>query len=288
MPIDREQLLSWTIPDVRHTYSHRDTMLYALGVGVGADLFSPETLQFAFERDLCVLPTMAVILGYPGLWMRHPGLGIDWRKMLHGEQGLTLHRPLPVAGTVIGRTRVTDVFDRGVEKGAVVHTQRDIVDESTGDLLCTLSATSVLRAEGGFGGPPAPARRVIAIPERKPDHICDLATLPQAALIYRLSGDYNPLHVDPDLAIDAGFQAPILQGLCTFGVAGRALLSTVCSGQTRRLKTMSVRFSSPVYPGETLRTEVWTLNGNAVFRTSVLERGVVVLNNGYASLNGLA
>jgi acyl dehydratase len=284
MPIDREKLLSWTIPDVRHTYSHRDAMLYALGVGVGADPSSPETLQFAFERDLCVLPTMAVTLGYPGLWMRDPALGIDWRKMLHGEQGLTLHRPLAAAGTVIGRTRVTDVFDRGVEKGAVVHTQRDILDESTGDLLCTLSATSILRADGGFGGPPPPARRAIAIPGRGPDHVCDLATVPQAALIYRLSGDYNPLHVDPDLARNAGFEAPILQGLCTFGVAGRALLGTVCGGQTSRLKTMSGRFSSPVYPGETLRTEVWVLNEDAVFRTSVLKRGVVVLNNGYTCL----
>jgi acyl dehydratase len=282
MPIDREQLLNWTIPEVRHTYTERDTMLYALGLGVGDDPQSPQTLRFAYERDLRALPTMAVVLGYPGLWMRDPALGLQWHKMLHGEQGMALYRPLPTSGTVIGRTRVTEVYDRGPEKGAVVHTRRDVVDAATDELLCSLFVTSMLRADGGFGGPPPPARPAAAMPGRAPDYVRDQAILPQAAFIYRLSGDYNPLHVDPRLAADAGFQAPILHGLCTFGMAGRALLDAACGNEPQRLQSMDVRFSAPVYPGETLRTEIWIDHGAAVFRSSALERGAVVLNNGSA------
>ncbi|KGD96043.1 3-alpha,7-alpha,12-alpha-trihydroxy-5-beta-cholest-24-enoyl-CoA hydratase [Achromobacter sp. RTa] len=284
MPIDREQLLNWNIPEVRHAYTERDTMLYALGLGVGDDPQSPQALRFAFERDLLALPTMAVVLGYPGLWMRDPALGLQWHRMLHGEQGMALYRPLPTAGTVIGRTRVTEVYDRGPEKGAVVHTRRDVVDAATDELLCSLFATSMLRADGGFGGPPPPARPGAALPERAPDCVRDLAILPQAAFIYRLSGDYNPLHVDPQLAADAGFQAPILHGLCTFGMAGRALLDAVCGNDPRRLQSMDVRFSTPVYPGETLRTEIWIEQGAAVFRSTALERGAAVLTNGNARL----
>ncbi|WP_088138804.1 MaoC/PaaZ C-terminal domain-containing protein [Achromobacter xylosoxidans] len=284
MPIDRELLLNWTIPDVRHAYTERDTMLYALGLGVGDNPQSSQAMRFAFERDLLALPTMAVVLGYPGLWMRDPGLGLQWHKMLHSEQGMALYRPLPTAGTVIGRTRVTDVYDRGPEKGAVVHTRRDVVDATTDELLCSLFVTSVLRADGGFGGPPPPARHSAAMPERVPDYVRDQAILPQAAFIYRLSGDYNPLHVDPQLAADAGFKAPILHGLCTFGMAGRALLDAVCGNEPRRLQSMDVRFSAPVYPGETLRTEIWIDRGSAVFRSSALERGTVVLNHGRAGL----
>ncbi|KDD49806.1 MaoC-like protein [Bordetella bronchiseptica OSU553] len=196
-----------------------------------------------------------------------------------------MYRPLPVAGTVIGRTRVTEVYDRGPEKGAVVHARRDVVDAATDELLCSLFATSVLRGDGGFGGPPAPPHRAAAMPGREPDRVEDIATLPQAALIYRLSGDYNPLHVDPDLAAQAGFERPILHGLCTFGLAGRALLQAACGHDPRRLTGMNARFSAPVFPGETLRTEIWLQDdGNAIFRTSALERGTVVLDNGQASL----
>lgn len=284
MPIDREQLLNWTIPEVRHTYTERDTMLYALGLGVGDDPQSPQTLRFAYERDLRALPTMAVVLGYAGLWMRDPALGLQWHKMLHGEQGMALYRPLPTSGTVIGRTRVTEVYDRGPEKGAVVHSRRDVVDAATDELLCSLFVTSMLRADGGFGGPPPPARPGAAMPGRAPDYVRDQAILPQAAFIYRLSGDYNPLHVDPRLAAEAGFQAPILHGLCTFGIAGRALLDAACGNEPQRLQSMDVRFSAPVYPGETLRTEIWIDRGAAVFRSSALERGAVVLNNGSATV----
>ncbi|SSW64242.1 (R)-specific enoyl-CoA hydratase [Achromobacter veterisilvae] len=284
MPIDREQLLNWTIPEVRHTYTERDTMLYALGLGVGDDPQSPQTLRFAYERDLRALPTMAVVLGYAGLWMRDPALGLQWHKMLHGEQGMALYRPLPTSGTVIGRTRVTEVYDRGPEKGAVVHSRRDVVDAATDELLCSLFVTSMLRADGGFGGPPPPARPGAAMPGRAPDYVRDQAILPQAAFIYRLSGDYNPLHVDPRLAAEAGFQAPILHGLCTFGMAGRALLDAACGNEPQRLQSMDVRFSAPVYPGETLRTEIWIDRGAAVFRSSALERGAVVLNNGSATV----
>ena len=286
MPIDYEKLKSWPFPDLVHRYSERDTILYALGVGCGADPLDLDDLRFVYEEGLAALPTMAVILGYPGFWLKEPGTGVDWRKVLHGEQRVVLHRALPVAGTVIGRTRVTEIIDKGTGKGALLFSERDVVDERTGELLATLGSTTVLRGDGGFGGPSRPAPEPHPIPDRPPELVCDLPTLPQAALIYRLSGDYNPLHADPAVAQAAGFERPILHGLCTFGVAGRALLRTVCEHDPARLRSMQLRFSAPVLPGETIRTEIWRDAATVSFRSSVLERGVTVLNNGLAEVAG--
>jgi acyl dehydratase len=201
---------------------------------------------------------------------------------LHGEQGLIIHKPLTAAGTVVGRTRVTNIIDKGAGKGALLFSERDVIDRASGDLLCILTSTSVLRGDGGFGGPSGPAPEPHPLPQRSPDSVVDLPTLPQAALIYRLSGDYNPLHADPKVAVAAGFERPILHGLCTFGVAGRAILRSCCGNDPNRLKSMQTRFSAPVFPGEVIRTELWRAGDMVSFRARALDRDVVVLNNGRA------
>lgn len=284
MAIDRRKLMEWPFADLVHRFEARDTILYALGCGAGSDPLDPDDLKYVYEDGLVALPTMAVVLGYPGFWMKDPATGVTWQKLLHGEQGLELFAPLPAAGTVIGRTRVTDVVDKGEGKGALVFSKRDIIDAATDTLLATTTSTSFLRADGGFGGPSGPIPTPHTLPERSADRSLDLATLPQAALIYRLSGDWNPLHASPAVATGAGFPRPILHGLCTYAVAGRALLKLACGDDPARLKSMNVRFTAPVFPGETIRTEVWVDGDVVSFRASVVERGLVVLDRGRAEI----
>ena len=283
MAIDYHALKTRQFPDVVHGYTAKDCILYALGLGLGADPLDADQLRFVYEADLRMLPTMPVVLGSPGFWIKNEPTGIDWKAVLHGEQGLTIHRALPAAGTVVGRMRIEEIVDKGPGKGALIYSVRELRDHASGELLCSLTSTSFCRADGGFGGPSGPTRAPHPLPERAPDFACDLRTLPQAALIYRLSGDYNPLHADPAVAVAAGFKQPILHGLCTYGVAGHALLKTLCAYDPARLRRMDLRFSAPVYPGETVRTEIWRdAPGRASFRARVLERDVVVLNNGRA------
>ena len=282
MPLDYDKLKNWPFADVEHRYEARDTILYALGLGCGADPMDAADLRFVYEDDLRALPMMAVVLGYPGFWAMNPETGITWRKLLHGEQGIVLHKPLAPAATVIGCTRITEIIDRGADRGALLFSTRDVIDKASGELLATLTATVFLRADGGFGGPSGATPGPHRLPERAPDMAVDLPTLAQAALIYRLSGDYNPLHADPKVAAAAGFPRPILHGLCTFGVAGRAILKACCGDDPARLKSMQLRFSAPVFPGETIRTEIWQDSGTVSFRARVVERDIVVLNNGLA------
>jgi acyl dehydratase len=285
MAIDYQKLKQWPFPDVEHSYRAKDTILYALGLGYGADPMDEQQLRFVYEEGLKALPTMAVVLAHSGQWSKNPETGINWKLVLHGEQGLVIHKPMPAAATVVGRTVIEEVIDKGKDKGALIYSRRDISDKETGALLASLSSTSFLRGDGGFGGPSGPTKPVQSLPERAPDMICDLPTLPQAALIYRLSGDYNPLHADPEIAKAAGFPRPILHGLCTFGVAGHALLRTLCAYDPARLKRMQVRFSAPVFPGETVRTEIWREDeGNFGFRCRIVERDIVAINNGLAEV----
>jgi acyl dehydratase len=282
--INYEKLVNWNIPEVEQRLTRRDTILYALGVGLGADPCDASQLRFVYEEGLQSLPTMAVVLGYPGAWHAHADTGITRSHVVHGEQGFRIVRPLPVEGDIVGKTRVTGVVDKGKDKGALVMTECTVREKASGEVLCTLTSTSFCRADGGFGGPAGPVTTPHAIPDAPPQHVCDLPTLPQAALIYRLSGDYNPLHADPAYALRAGYRMPILHGRCTFGVAGHAILKTLCDYDPTRFVSMQGRFSSPVYPGETIRTEMWR-DGNVVsFRATVPARGVTVVNNGRAEI----
>jgi acyl dehydratase len=284
MAIDYDKFLALKIPDAEQSYDSKDCILYALGVGLGLDPVNEDELPFVYEKNLKVLPTQGTVLASPGFWLRELDTGVDWVKVVHGEHSMVMHKPLAGSGTVTSKTRVLDVIDKGEGKGAIVYSERTLSDKVSGDLVCTIVQTTFCRGDGGFGGPPRPQRPVHVIPERAPDLVCELATRPEAALIYRLSADLNPLHADPAVAKAAGFPKPILHGLATFGVAGHAVLKMVCGYDPARLASIAGRFSAPVYPGETIRTELWRDGDVVSFRAKVVERDVVAINNGRAAL----
>jgi len=288
MPIDYDRLLALDIPDVEHSYTEKDAILYALGLGLGQDPLNEDELAFVYEKNLRALPTFAVMLGYAPFWLRNPGIGLNWTKVVHGEHGFTLHKPVAPRGRVIGRTRITEVIDKGEGKGALIYSVRQVVDHVSGELIATLRQTTFARGDGGFGGPRRDGPLPHPLPEHAPDLVCDLPTRPEIALIYRLSGDLNPLHCDPAFARAAGFPRPILHGLATFGIAGHAILKSVCGYDPLRLTGMEGRFSAPVFPGETIRTEMWrqdTQDGSVVsFRARAVERDVIAINNGRAEV----
>jgi acyl dehydratase len=284
MPIDYARLLNLEIPEVEHSYTTRDTMLYALGIGLGCDPMDVQQLDFVYEKSLKVLPTQAAVLAHPGFWLRDLDTGIDWMKLVHGEQGLVLHKPLQPSGTVVSRSRVVEIIDKGPGRGALVYSERVLFDKASGDKIATVLQNTFCRGDGGFGGPERPQPPVHAIPDRAPDRLCDLPTAPQAALVYRLSGDYNPLHADPAVALAAGFNRPILHGLATFGVAGHAIVQSVCGYRPEIVRSIHARFTAPVHPGETFRTEIW-LDGQVVsFQVRSLERNVLAVSNGRAEI----
>jgi acyl dehydratase len=282
--LERQRLLELPFKDIEQTIMARDVILYALGVGAGANPQDERELRFVYEDNLHTLPTMATVLCSPGFsWYQDPRNGIDWKRMLHGEQSIEIYSPLPSSGVIVGRTRVTEVIDRGEGKGALLTVERTLTDKALETRLAKSTTVMFLRGNGGFGGPSGPVTTPHAMPERPPDLSITTATLPQAALIYRLSGDLNPLHVDPKVASAGGFARPILHGLCTFGVVGRALIEGACGFDPTCLRTMRARFTSPVYPGEVVRTDIWV--GETVsFRATVVGRDAVVLNNGHATV----
>jgi acyl dehydratase len=278
--IEYETLRNFPIPEVRQRVTPRDAVFYALSVGLGQDPMDQRQLDFVdAHRRLRVLPSMAVVLGHPGFWLANPATGVDAVRLVHGEQTITLHHPLPAEGEIIGRTRVTGLVDKGEGKGALLYSEKEIRDAATGTLLATTGSTTFLRGDGGFGGPSGPAKPPNPMPDTPPDMILDLPTRPEQALYYRLNGDDNPLHADPKVAERAGFPRPILHGLCTLGVVAHALLRVLGNYEPASMKSLSLRFSAPVFPGETIRTEIWR---NGAFRARAVERDVVVVNNGAA------
>lgn len=281
-----ETLVDRPLPQVEHRFTWKDTALYALGVGVAQDVSDPRQLRFVYEKGMRAMPTMPVVLASPGFWLQDPGLGIDWKKILHGEQGIELHDEVPVEGTIIGQASVVDVVDKGPEKGAFIFMQNRLTDKASGKLIATLTSTIVCRGDGGYGGKSGPVPAPHVLPTCPADLIWDFQTQKQAALLYRLNGDDNPLHIDPEVAHTAGFPEPILHGLCTLGIAGHALLRNVCDYEPSRMRKMSLRFSSPVFPGETIRTEIWNGEAGTVgFRCTVVERGMIAINNGFAEID---
>lgn len=282
-----EHLLSYEFPEVTQTYEDAFTMLYGISVGLGADPMDERQLPYVYEESLRAFPTMAVVLATPGFWARDPQFGIDWKRVLHGEQGLTIHRPLPAKGTVVGRLRVTRIDDKGGEKGAVVHSERTLEDAVTGEKLATLEQTTFARGDGGFGGDNVRGGGSWERPSAGPDAVCELPTRRDAALLYRLTGDRNPLHADPAVARVGGFDRPILHGLCTYGTIAHALVSTLADYDADRLRLISGRFSSPVIPGEVIATAVWQgdHDGELLFEAKAGD-GRVVFTHGRARLDG--
>ncbi len=284
MAIVYDKLMALELAPAEQIYDAKDCMLYALGVGLGHDPMNEDELAFVYEKNLKVLPTMATVLAHSGSLARNPHSGINWVMVVNGEQGFTLERPLAGEGVLVGRTRIVEVIDKGAGKGALLLTERKITNKATGAPIGTVTQTIFCRGDGGFGGPPRQSPPQHPIPSRAPDAVCDFGTRPEMALIYRLSGDYNPLHAEPAAAKAAGFDRPILHGLGTFGVSGHALLKTMCGYDPARLKSFSCRFSAPVFPGETIRTEMWRDGRVVSFRARVVGRDVVAINNGRAEV----
>jgi acyl dehydratase len=283
MPLDYDRIRNWRFPPSEQRYTARDTILYGLGIGLGDDPLDRRQLRFVYEDGLAAFPTMATVLGAPGFWMRDPATGLDWRRTVHAEQALTLHAPLPPAASVVGTTRVIGVIDKG-DKGALILTERSLRDAEHGTLLATVVHTSFGRGDGGFGdrGDQAPPPHVV--PVRAPDASCTIATAPAAALIYRLSGDDNPLHADPDAAARVGFARPILHGLASFGIAARAVLATYSDYDSTSLRALQLRCAGIVYPGESLRFALWRDGSVVSFTAHVVERAAPALTHGRAEL----
>ena len=257
-------------------------MLYALGIGFGADPDDEDQLRFVYEKDLKVVPTQSMVLALPGGWVRDSG--IDYARVVHGEQAGEFHAPIPAEGEVVGSLRITDVIDKGEGKGALIYVERSVRDGASGQALATIRQTIFARGDGGIGGPAREQPPVHPLPDRAPDGICELPTVPQQALIYRLSGDYNPLHAEPALAQRVGFPRPILHGMATYGVATHALLRSVCGYDPSRLSSIAGRFTSPVFPGERFATDYWVDGDVVSFRTRAVDRDVIAINNGRATI----
>ena len=280
-----DALQSYQIPARDHDYTARDTMLYALGLGYGSDPLDDGQIAFVYEDDLKVVPSMCNTIAHPGFWINQPELGIDWVKVLHGEQSFVMHHPLPPAAKVRGTYRIAGIEDKGADKGAIMTLEKMLTDRDSGTVYCMVTQSIFMRGDGGQGGFGVPAETPSAIADRVADVVVDVPTMPQIALIYRLNGDLNPIHASPAVARKAGFDRPILHGLCTMGLATRALVEGVCAGQPERLASMYVRFSKPVYPGETIRTEIYDEGGSFRFRCRSIERDIMVLDRGVATLS---
>jgi acyl dehydratase len=284
MALDYDRLMALEAKGVRFRYGDRETMLYALSIGLGRDPLDEQELRFVFEQPaLKAVPSMATVLA------RIPLLrdsGVDYARVVHGEQRLVLHRPLPAEGELIADARVTAAYDKGPGRGAIILSETAVRSASDGAPLFTLGSTVFARGDGGFGGPAGPGPAPHSIPGRPPDLSERLATEKGQALLYRLNGDRNPLHADPALARRVGFAAPILHGLCTYGIACRAVLRTVCRYDPARIVGFDVRFSAPVYPGDALLVEMWVDGPIVSFRCRVPERDAVVIDHGKCSLAG--
>lgn len=264
-------------------YDWRDSALYALGLGIGSDPLDEDELLYAYEaRAQAAVPSQCMVLGWPDFWHAEPAAGIDWVNILHGEESFELHQPLPLAATVRATHRVRAVVDKGPGRGALIYFDTEIADAQSGAAIASLHATQFLRGDGGCGNDGVAPPVVGALREgAAPSASIDYRTAPQAALLYRLvSRDYMPLHADPVVAREAGFDRPISHGLNTMGLACRAVLKQFSPRRPERLRSMSVRFTQPAYPGETIRIELFDEGKRIRFRARAMERDAIVLDRG--------
>ena len=281
MPLNPDAVGAKSKPGEK-SWDSKDAILYALGVGCGVDDL-PFTTENTKGVQQQVLPTMGVVLGVAGGGAYDAVGEINWTMLVHGEQAIELHKPIPVEGTTRSVTTVTGIYDKG--SGAVLATETESVDAGSGEPLFTTRSAAFIRGAGGWGGDRGPSGPRPTAPEREPDHVVKYQTGIDQALIYRLSGDRNPLHSDPSFAEAAGFDRPILHGLCTYGMTGRALLHALCDSDPARFRSIEGRFAKPVWPGDTLTVKMWVDGNEAIFTTST-QRGDEVIQQGLFTFDG--
>jgi acyl dehydratase len=284
MPITLEKLMAQRQDSATYTFTERDTMLYALAVGMGRDPLDDVELDYVYERrgTLRTMPSQAVTVARHNLIYE---CGIDVERMLHGEQVLTLHRPLPPAAELVADHRVVNVFDKGPAKGIVIETDSR-VRLKDGTALFDLYNLYFARGDGGMGSSAGTQRPPYRMPERAPDMVRSTQTEPRQALMYRLTGDRNVIHADPAIAREMGFPGPILHGSCTFAIACREVLAGVCDYDSTRIGSFGTRFTSVVYPGDRIETDIWVDGEQVSFRCRVPQRHAVVLDQGRCMLRG--
>jgi acyl dehydratase len=274
MPIDPSVALGATVPPFSTSWDADDVILYHLGIGAGLGRpTDPAELAYTYEQRLVVLPSFGVVPAFQGLVTaatgQIPGLAVNPIMILHGEQDLEVHTPIPTAGSVEHRPRVASLYDKG--KAALVTIE--VESGPAGDPLFTNRFTIFARGEGGFGGDPNSPAPGNAPPDREPDAVAESPTMRHQALIYRLSGDKNPLHADTDFAKLGGFDTPILHGLCTYGIACKAVVDTLLDGDVNAVARYQVRFTGVVFPGETVVTSMWREGDRIVLSATTKERG---------------
>ena len=283
MALDYDTLTSTATVDLPFQYSDTEAMLYALSIGFGRDPLDARELAYVSEQGaaLKTVPSFASVL-IPDLFP--PDLGWDYGQVLHAEQRMRLYRPLPPSARLRIDKRVVDAFDRGPKLGAMLLFEAEARLAEDDTVMFQIGSTIIARGDGGFGGPNGKGPAAHRVPGREPDLSCDLSTRADQALLYRLNGDRNPLHADPATARAAGFERPILHGLCTYGIACHAILKTICEYDHTLITGLDARFSAPVLPGDTIATDMWQ-DGNIVsFQCTARERGAVVLRNGRCTL----
>jgi acyl dehydratase len=275
MPIDPKQALGHRLGEGRYTYTKDQVILYHLGIGAGNPPTDPNELEYCYEKNLKVLPSFGVIptFGAMGGLGSVPGMKFNFALLLHGEQDLEIHQPIPTEATITNRGKVAEIWDKG--KAALVVLQVDTVDES-GRALFTNRFSLFLRGEGGFGGEPGPKAGNVP-PERAPDGVIESRTLPQQALLYRLSGDKNPLHADPEFAKLGGFDRPIIHGLCSYGIVCKAIVDKVLGGDVAKVARYQARFAGVGFPGETYLTSYWREGDKILVQAKSKERDAVIL-----------
>ncbi|NNU49366.1 dehydratase [Rhizobium sp. WYCCWR 11279] len=283
MTLSAQSILDFPVPQATHVVTARDAILYALSVGYGTNGLDERALNYVYERDLVTAPTLANIVAHPGPWMQQTG--VDWARLVHSEHRLTIHRPVPLDVPLISRSRVLSVVDRGIEKGMFVSFERLIVTKDGDEPIATIVQTNACRGDGGCGSAGSAPDPLSKVPDREPDLEFHLGIPGNAALLYRLNGDLNPLHIDPQAAGRSGFDRPILHGLCSFGYAGYAIVAAIDPGMTVGLRAIAARFSAPVFPGETITLQMWRNDAEIRFRGIVASRGTIILDNGVARLS---
>lgn len=280
MSVSAATIMEFQIPASRQTVTARDAILYALSVGYGAKPLDPAHLRFVYEEGLVATPTLANVVTHAGPWMKETG--VDWCRLVHAEHRVTIHRPIPLDVALISHSRSLSIVDRGPEKGMFATFERTVSIEETGESVASVIQTNACRGDGGCGSSGTPPQPLPVIPARDPDAVMQIAISEDAALLYRLNGDINPLHIDPIAAEKGGFRRPILHGLCTFGYAGYALTRMATGTGLADLTEIAGRFSAPVFPGEALEFQMWREDDALHFRAVAPERGVTVLDNGLA------